>query len=207
MMEIVLSVVIPDNWMNRIANIIPMDLKLIDAVPDRQKGGRLLVQIDIEPAHIEQFRREMEHYRQVCRVDLSPVKEGGFIGSIVTDNCLTCQALMGSNCYLTSATQVQNGSLEWHLIAGDNKGLLRLVDFLKSQGCIVELKSKKSLSKKQSLTKRQEDVVRIALQNGYYDYPKRINLRKLSQLLEISTSTLNETLRRGEKKIISTYLG
>ena len=73
------------------------------------------------------------------------------------------------------------------------------------KGCSVELKSKTYLSKKNLLTSKQEKIIKIAFEKGYYDYPKGITLRELSKIFKISFSTLNEILRRGEKKIIRDY--
>jgi predicted DNA binding protein len=127
------------------------------------------------------------------------------MGSIVTNNCITCQALTGSNCFLTYAAALRSGKLEWHLVVGKESSLLKLIDFLETKGCSVDLKSKTYLNKKNILTSKQEKIIKIAFDKGYYDYPKGINLRELSKILNVSFSTLNEILRRGEKKIIRDY--
>jgi len=59
---------------------------------------------------------------------------------------------------------------------------------------------------KKQITSRQEDLVRIAFDLGYFEYPKRLNLEELSAKLGISIGTLSEILRRGEKHILSKYL-
>ena len=58
---------------------------------------------------------------------------------------------------------------------------------------------------KRQITSRQEDLVRIAFDLGYFEFPKRINLEELSAKLGISIGTLSEILRRGEKHILSKY--
>ena len=45
----------------------------------------------------------------------------------------------------------------------------------------------------------------MAYQRGYYDFPKRIGVRELAEMFDISTATLSEILRRGQKKIIEHY--
>jgi predicted DNA binding protein len=64
-----------------------------------------------------------------------------------------------------------------------------------------------NLRRPKGLTVNQLHTLRVALNEGYYDAPKRIDMRKLSQKLECSASTLCETLRRAEKKILQEYLG
>ena len=63
-----------------------------------------------------------------------------------------------------------------------------------------------SLSRPKGLTVNQLHALRVALDEGYYDSPKRIDTRKLAQKLECSPSTLCETLRRAEKNILRGYL-
>lgn len=80
-----------------------------------------------------------------------------------------------------------------------------LIERLKAYGCDVELKSTTHLTKKTMLTTRQEEIVRVAFEKGYYDFPKKINIKKLARIFDVSPSTLNEILQRGEKKIMRWY--
>jgi predicted DNA binding protein len=66
----------------------------------------------------------------------------------------------------------------------------------------VELKSSTHLTKKSMLTNRQEEIIRAAFEKGYYDYPKKTTIKKLAKIFDISPSTLNEILQRGEKKVL-----
>ena len=52
------------------------------------------------------------------------------------------------------------------------------------------------------LTKRQEEIIRAAFEKGYYDHPKKVTIKELAKLFDISPSTLAEILQRGERKII-----
>ena len=48
------------------------------------------------------------------------------------------------------------------------------------------------------LTPRQIECVKVAASSGYYDHPKQIKLRELSELMKIPRSTLQEHLNRAE---------
>jgi len=52
------------------------------------------------------------------------------------------------------------------------------------------------------LTPRRLKAVQMAFSQGYYDFPRRISLATLSKQLGCSPSTLDETLRRGEKVML-----
>ena len=47
--------------------------------------------------------------------------------------------------------------------------------------------------------------LQIAFERGYFDYPKRISLRDLAAMFDISISTLSEMLRKGQRKIMEEY--
>ncbi|HEY9246729.1 MAG TPA: helix-turn-helix domain-containing protein, partial [Candidatus Methanoperedens sp.] len=80
-----------------------------------------------------------------------------------------------------------------------------LIENLENNGCGVELKCTVHLSKKSLLTRRQEEIIRAAFENGYYDYPKKSTIGKLAKMFGISPSTLGETIQRSERKIISEH--
>jgi len=52
------------------------------------------------------------------------------------------------------------------------------------------------------LTEKQKRAFELAVENGYYDIPKRADLKKLAQIMKISVATYQEHLKRAEAKII-----
>ena len=52
------------------------------------------------------------------------------------------------------------------------------------------------------LTDKQKRVFELAIENGYYDIPKRTDLKKLAQIMKIAIATYQEHLKRAEAKII-----
>ena len=76
---------------------------------------------------------------------------------------------------------------------------------LHDKGVVYEISEIAKLSTKQKLTSKQEKVLKSALELGYFDYPKRVSTEDLSKRLGVAPSTLNEILRRAERKIIQVY--
>lgn len=62
---------------------------------------------------------------------------------------------------------------------------------------VVEMGDNKSMIES-ILTPRQIECVKVAASSGYYDHPKQIKLRELSELMKIPRSTLQEHLNRAE---------
>jgi predicted DNA binding protein len=56
------------------------------------------------------------------------------------------------------------------------------------------------------LTDRQEEVIRLAFEIGYFDFPRKIDSSELAEKLGIAGSTLSEILRAAERRVFSEYL-
>ncbi|NVM16848.1 MAG: helix-turn-helix domain-containing protein [Candidatus Lokiarchaeota archaeon] len=56
------------------------------------------------------------------------------------------------------------------------------------------------------LTQRQNEIVNLAYQNGFFDIPRSISLSEFAKDLNISKSALSETLRRIFKKLAHIYI-
>ena len=52
------------------------------------------------------------------------------------------------------------------------------------------------------LTKNQKKALEIAINNGYYDYPKKVKMEILAKKMEISYSTYQAHLKKAEGKIL-----
>ena len=55
------------------------------------------------------------------------------------------------------------------------------------------------------LTHKQESVFRIAYQAGYYDIPKKHELQQIAQKIGMNRVTMQERLRRAEKRIMNDF--
>ena len=56
------------------------------------------------------------------------------------------------------------------------------------------------------LTHRQNEIVNLAYQKGYFNIPRSVSLSEFAKDLKISKSALSETLRRIFKKLANNYL-
>lgn len=52
------------------------------------------------------------------------------------------------------------------------------------------------------LSEGQQKALQLALKEGYYHYPRKIELRDLARMMKISLSTYREHLRKAERKML-----
>jgi predicted DNA binding protein len=56
------------------------------------------------------------------------------------------------------------------------------------------------------LTKRELDVIRVAYELGYYEFPKDVHLKDIARKTNLSIPTVNEYIRHSQRKILSLFI-
>lgn len=103
--------------------------------------------------------------------------------------------------------QRSDGFEDWELACWDKETLMKIMDVPVFR---VELKSIKNVKIDNifiphiypKLSQKQREAIELAVKNGYYEYPRRIDLEKLAKLTNVKRQTFQENLRRAEKKIV-----
>ncbi|MEM0286592.1 MAG: helix-turn-helix domain-containing protein [Nitrososphaerota archaeon] len=91
------------------------------------------------------------------------------------------------------------------MFARNGEQLKKLYRRLDSNGVKYTILSVTRKFRMKEITSRQEEILRIALDLGYFESPRRINLRSLSGRLGIAPGTLSEIIRRAQKNILTNY--
>ncbi len=89
---------------------------------------------------------------------------------------------------------------------GEQKNLADFVEMMREVGTIRKMSFRRAAYQKADilaiLTDKQREVMVAAFQNGYYDYPKKISSKVLSQKVNISKPTLLQHMRKAEGRIL-----
>lgn len=205
MMEAVLALKIPQNWMSEIPQKHPVTIRVIDRVPYSEKGVKDLVEIAGPDDVMAEVLADIKKNPLVSKVETTVTERGKVIGAVTTARCEVCRILTDSDVFLISAESKGSGSVEWTLVVSDKSVLKNLFDHLKAKGVEGDLVKLTKIDDKESLTERQDKITHVAFERGYFDYPKRISLRELARMFEVSPSTLSEILRKGQRKIVLDY--
>jgi predicted DNA binding protein len=142
---------------------------------------------------------------EVDLVDLTIVDRGRIKGAVATNQCVACCSMVGSEAFLLDSHMDKKGKIVWRLLSTEKEAIRQIIADLENHRYTVELMKLTSVDVEELMTSRQEDILQIAFERGYFDYPKRISLRDLASMFDISISTLSEMLRKGQRKIMEEY--
>src|SRR3989338_5052970 len=58
-----------------------------------------------------------------------------------------------------------------------------------------------------NITEKQKNALHLAIKEGYYNFPQKIDLENLSKLMRISRITYQEHLHKAEQKVLRSLIG
>ena len=134
------------------------------------------------------------------------ISRNRYLATVMNNNCELAQILSRSGCFLTSAIPSDDNLIYWDVFAPNNRYITNLIETMKEHGYGVQKVSSTEYSEEETLTKRQEELIRYAFDNGYYEVPKKITLDDLADKFDISKSTASVILRDAERKLITICL-
>ncbi|MFP3218339.1 MAG: helix-turn-helix domain-containing protein [Acidianus sp.] len=164
-------------------------LSVLDIKPSTN-GARLLIE----------FKGKEEDAKKL-KWNLSRVSKFKYLGTIIVNEPI--ERIL-SNYIIMNGTATNDG-IYWTVILSDYTELKKMLrDFIEHH---IEVKVVKVIKVKSEdvLTARQEQILKIAFEAGYFDYPKKIRIKELAEKLNMSVSNLSEILRRAERNVIETF--
>ena len=205
MLEAVISISPPHSWIRRVTVEFQSVIRVLDcrSLPDG-KGVQELFEITSSADLSEKIVDYLRQDSYVYDVDIVRADRGRIIGSLKTHRCTACKTFAEANCFLSSAATKADGKLEWTVVGNDTM-VKALMQGLESNGVTGEVLRISKLEGEAELTARQEEILQIAFEKGYFEFPKKITLRQLAKVLDLSPATLTEILRRGQKRIIEQH--
>ncbi len=205
MLEAVVRITPPHSWIRRVTSSFPAVIRVLDCrrLPGKE-GVQELFEITSAPELSEKILDYLRHDDYVYDVDIVKGKSGRIIGSLKTLKCTACRTFANASCFLVSAATKPDGKLEWILLGSDTM-VKTLLKELQDEQVAAEVIKISKLEEVEELTARQENILQIALERGYFEFPKKITLRQLAKILDISPATSTEILRRGQKRILQEH--
>ena len=144
--------------------------------------------------------RNMKEMRNVYETEVSATKT---LCLAVLDRPLLCRASLETGviclqCPYNSAGQ----PFTWQVLVRKSDDLRGLISNLEEKGMSVVVNGVSHVSREETLTGRQKEILATAIASGYFDFPRRTGLSELSKMVGVKPSTLSEILRSAERKIL-----
>jgi predicted DNA binding protein len=168
-------------------------------------GGSLLFEFNVPEEKKEQVMSYLKKNYYYDNIEVEKSSSNSYLILVNATQSCGCAALSISGCFLSGCEVCKDGAYI-NLYSGTNGSLIKFIEALEERDFSVEILKKRTLNINDELTCRQRDVLRTAFQLGYFDVPKRISLKELSDIVGVSPSSVDEIIKRAEKKILSHYL-
>jgi predicted DNA binding protein len=131
------------------------------------------------------------------KISTSWVESGG---------CRACNTILSHDTFLVSGRWITESTIMYSFVAPSFTAYRRIVSALERGRFKVKvLQVGRFESRMKVLTEKQQRILWIALQTGYFDYPRRVDSEALSRRLGISPSTLTEIIRRGTRRLLEHF--
>ena len=195
----------PHRWIETGVSKYSASVQILDSKMPSATTVQHLFDIQVKPSLMDELIDAMRDDGDLTGLEIIKSENGHIYGSAASSRCTVCKEVARSRCFLASVSVSSKESAQWTVL-GNDESFKGLVGALDRKGIQYELRLKKKLEDNDLLTTRQEQVLTIAFERGYFDFPKKLKLKELANDTGIRTSTLAEILRRGQKKILGEYL-
>jgi DNA binding protein with HTH domain len=183
-------------------------LSIVDCKPFNQTGMSLLLELRGDQQGIRATTasiRRTEGVRQVIEGE-DPGEAMPLL--VVLDRPAICRAsndaaIVCLDCPLNSETQPAS----WRFITRKSSDFRQILAGLSKEGIETKIEDVAPLERKATLTGRQKEIMATAVAQGYFEFPRKISLTGLSELVGVKPSTLSEILRSAERRIMANALG
>ncbi|HVP22552.1 MAG TPA: helix-turn-helix domain-containing protein [Conexivisphaerales archaeon] len=150
--------------------------------------------------------KEIGKAEGIREMDVAYVGKEKAMAQVVSAGCPMCKTAHSSGCFIMGASSRPLGEVEWQVLLPRGQTVKQILDGFAEVGLEARLASVQQLKRSGRMTSRQLEVLRRGLAVGYFDVPRRIGVKRFAKIVGVAPSTLDETIRRGEKNVLEEYL-
>lgn len=203
MIEVELSLFIEGNYGCEITQTHPgLTLEIISGYTE---GGTVqgLIKSNCTDEDLEKLQEEFKAFEYVREVE---ILESGYIRIVVDSSEFPLAQLVHEvGAFYIYPIRFSEGREICTLIFENKQMLRKVLKQLPYDWKIVRIGNVNLQFDLEDLTPQQLRAVNLAIEKGYFEIPKKVNLEELSTQMKISRTTFLEHLRKAEKKILSKY--
>jgi predicted DNA binding protein len=201
-----------DGWARELCQVYSAYVKILGLkLAEGGKGREVAHFVEITTSESEgagaKLKECLARTSGVRSTELTAISKDHMMGVVVSGGCTVCTSLIGTDSasFISSAATEDDCTVGYKLFL-NSEGVPVLLNKLSKGGVGYKVVELSPLTNDLRLTPRQFSVLKSAMESGLYDYPRRIRQDVLATKLGIAPGTLNEILRRAEKKILGDFL-
>ncbi|MFA5312685.1 MAG: helix-turn-helix domain-containing protein [Methanomassiliicoccales archaeon] len=202
MMEVTFDVINMGGWLNIISSKHLTTVTILDCIPWKKSGGQAIIKIAEKKSG--GLIEDLHKCSDIVSIDVNE-NNGSITGTVGMMDCSIIRHILAAGCFLEQAKAEGDGKVEFKVLAGCDGSIPELISSLNSLGLLIDIKRLMRFDDESSTTKRQRELVKIALDRGFFDYPKKVSIKELAVECGMAQSTLQEILRRAQKNILQEY--
>lgn len=192
-------------WINDISQKYLATVRIVDCIPWGAQGGQAIFEIEGSWGRAVYMIKDIKEHPDVTSVDMNLPEGGRLRGMVGMSNCAIIRMMLSAGCFLETAVADGDGKVRFRVAVGSEGSLPVLFRKLEARGINAELLSLSRTEDQDPLTERQEEVVRLALEKGYFDTPRRITGRDLAKMCGITPAAFGDMIKRGERNLLRSY--
>ncbi|NHI92370.1 MAG: hypothetical protein EAX96_07685 [Candidatus Lokiarchaeota archaeon] len=190
-----------DKWISVITREFPdINLKILSMFLISENTGNTLIRIQGES--FQPFILKLKEHKSIMEYSEISHNPDAMLLNVKMKNPKMLISSIENELLLNFPISVQNGWAKWEIYGSRDK-IHNFIQHLSLKEINIKLKSIGKHLEKNKLTHRQEEILNQAINEGYYEIPRKISLSELAVTLNISTSALSENLRRIYKKLLA----
>ena len=160
---------------------------------------------DIEGTLKDEIEERDRYTSELGESTIDRISSSRLIAIVNNNNCKLSRIISDSGCFLTSGKYYKDDKIAMTVMGPNTTYLQNMIENIRKEGYSVEKLSSSSSSFETLLSSKQEEALKLAFENGYYEIPRKINLEQLSKMMGCTKSSLDTTLRYAENKMIAYY--
>jgi hypothetical protein len=199
-----LNVTLPEGtWIRAVSDQYPdTTFRVLAALPDEEMGVGL---VEIQSDELRDVIETMDGMEGISAIDPLRAVEDEALIQFETTEPLLLLSIRDSRIPFEPPMVISDGAAAVEITASRER-LSELGEQLRTFGMPFEVEYiRQSIDSRDLLTERQRDLLRTAVEEGYYDTPRRCTLTELADAVGIAKSTASEQLHRAEETVVKEF--
>ncbi len=190
----------PACWICDLSSELRFQLGVVTRQAVGSRGSRDAVEILVQPSAREEAIAEIRGHPSVTGAWFSEVDSRRLMGIVDSQDCGACRAAQEAGVSVLRLVADGRGNLEWSIMSPGLGPLKVLLVLLRASGCEARIVRRWRPSAPDGATARQREVLRAAVEGGYFDDPRGVTQSEIAKRFGVSRIAVLRLLRRAERK-------